>query len=124
MPHQPRARLKTILKQPPQQRFILGQRHHTVANISRRKNAIFPPQPPRRPAIIRYRNDRHQVRNRTLRRRVIVAAPHAMLLEPPQQRRQARTPAKRDHAKPAAKYFWSGGFFGHEGNARSSLSAS
>jgi hypothetical protein len=59
--HQPVACVKSILKQPPQQGFILRKGDHTIANVAWRKNTVFTPKPARATAIIRDRDNSSQI---------------------------------------------------------------
>ena len=58
--------MEAILKEMAEQVFILGKRDHTVANVSRRKNAILAAQAAGAAAIIRNGDDGSEVGDRPL----------------------------------------------------------
>ena len=53
--------VETILKQPAQQRLVLRKRHHAIADIARRQNAVLAAQPAGAAAVVRDRHHRDQI---------------------------------------------------------------
>ena len=54
---------KAILKQTTQQRLVLRKRHHAVADVAGRQDAVFPAQAARTAAVIGHCDDGSQVAN-------------------------------------------------------------
>ncbi len=91
------ARMKTILKQTAQQRFVLRERHHAVANIAGRQHAVFAPQAARTSAVIGDRDDRGEIADRMAVR--FLAAPRNIMLQSAQQHGKAGAAADGDHTR-------------------------
>ena len=89
-------------EEPRQQRLIIGQRHHAVAQVARRQHVEVPPQPPARSAIVGHGHDGrkiadqarcwNRVRLTDLRRRSIPA-------QAAQQGGKPGAPADGNHAQ-------------------------
>ena len=73
-------------EEPRQQRLIIGQRHHAVAEVARRQHVEVTPQPPARSAIVGHGHDGSKIADQSsalgcssgslaLRRRSIAAQP-------------------------------------------------
>src|ERR1035441_2219053 len=95
--------MKTVLKQAPQQRLILRERHHAVANISGRQDTVLTPQASRASAIIGDRDNSGEVADRMTVR--LLAASRDVVLQSIKQHRE--TPAAADggdaHARDARR---------------------
>src|ERR1039457_3571601 len=83
--------MKTVLKQAPQQRLILRERHHAVANISGRQNTVLAPQASRASAIIGDRDNGGEVADRMTVR--LLAASRDVVLQSMKQHRETRAAA-------------------------------
>src|ERR1700730_10287434 len=68
------AGMKTVLEKTAEQRFVLGQRDHAVANIARWQDAIFAPQAPGAAAVVSHGDDGSKIGNGALGVRIFVAA--------------------------------------------------
>src|SRR5208282_5772092 len=87
---------KTILKKPAEERFIVRERHHAIANVARRKDAILAAQPARTAAIVSDGHDRSEIGNRqtlTLR-----PSSRDVFLQSAQQRGESRAAAHGNHS--------------------------
>jgi len=95
------SRVKPVLKQPAQQRFVARERDHAVAYIAWRQNPVFAAQPAGAAAVIRDGHDRGEIGDRPFRSgRRIVAWNHVMF-QSAQQRRKSRPAAQGDDAQAA-----------------------
>jgi len=95
------SRAESVLKQAAEQRFILGQRDHAIANIARRQYAIFAAQSARASTIIRDRDDGGQIHDGTFCGRIRIVPGHDMLLQAAQQGGETRAAAESDDADSA-----------------------
>ena len=75
------AGVKAILKEAPQQGLVLRQRDHAVANISGRKNAIFPAKTAGAASVIGDRDDSGEIAHRPLVVGGIVTTPGHIFLK-------------------------------------------
>jgi len=66
--------VEAILKETAEQGFILGERDHTVADIARRKHAIFPAETAGAATVIGDGNDGGKVGNRPLGSGMVIAS--------------------------------------------------
>src|ERR1700760_2848419 len=101
---EPFAGVKAILKEPSQQRFVFGKRHHAIANIAGRKNSIFAAQTARAAAVIGHGDDGGKVGDGTLRSRAGVASANYVFLQPAEQRRKTSAAAERDDTESAREF--------------------
>ena len=85
------------MKQAAEQRFVLRKRHHAIANIPWREDAIFPSQAAGAAAVIGDGNDCSQIYDGPLRRGIRIMARDDMQLKPAKKRGKAGTTAKSDH---------------------------
>src|ERR1039457_4528393 len=97
--------MKTVLKQAPQQRLILRERHHAVANISGRQNTVLAPQASRASAIIGDRDNGGEVADRMTVR--FLAASRDVILQSMKQHRETRaaTDGGDAHARSGLRTF-------------------
>lgn len=101
------AKGKTVLKEIRQQRLVHRERHHAVANVSRRQHTVFAAQTAGAPAVIAYRNYSGQIGNRKRRAsrgattRCLFGRISNVLLESAQDDRETGSTAQRDYAKSA-----------------------
>ena len=95
MTDQPVPRAEPILEQPAQQRFVLGESHHTVANVAWRKDAIFAAQPAGASPVIRNRDDRGEVDDGTFACRVRIMPWSYVQFEAAKERGQSGAAAER-----------------------------
>src|SRR5712692_9559781 len=98
--------MKPVLKQPAEQRLVPRKRHHAVADISWRQNAVFAAQTPRAPAVIGDRDNRCKVRDGTPQAIPRLTPPSPsfglpgnMFLQPAKERRKTRASAQRDNPR-------------------------
>ena len=66
MAAQAAAGVETILKQPAQQGLVLGKRHHAIAQVAGRKDAVLAAQAAGTAAVIGNRHHRDEIGNRMM----------------------------------------------------------
>ena len=98
---EPAAGAETILKKPAEQRFILGKRHHAIANVSRGQNTILATQTAGTSTVVGDGDDGGKINDGTLRGRIRIVARNNVLLQPAKKRGETGTAAKSNHANPA-----------------------
>src|ERR1700676_3999565 len=59
--YQSTAGMKTVLEKTAEQRFVLGERDHAIANIAGREDTIFTPQATGAAAVVCHRNDGRKI---------------------------------------------------------------
>jgi hypothetical protein len=115
------AGMKTILKEPSEQRLILGKRDHAIANIARRQNAILAAQTAGAAAVVGDGNNRGEIRNGPISADMLIFATAYMLFQSAQQRGQTRAATQRHDTKAprAIPGFGLGFFYSHFSAKRS-----
>jgi hypothetical protein len=91
--------LEAVLKQPTEQRFFFRKRHHAVADIAGRKDAIFAAEPTGTPAIIGYGDNRSKLAYGPRGIWMFIAATDYIFLEAAKQCGQSGAPAEGDNAE-------------------------
>src|SRR5216684_8607335 len=89
--------MKTVLEQTSEQRLVLRQRDHAIANVAGWKNTVFAPQTPRASAVIRNCDDCCQVTDRMAVR--FLTPSRDKVLQAAQQHRKPRAAADSDHTR-------------------------
>ena len=110
---EPAAGVKTILKQASKQRLIFREGYHAIANVARRKDAIFAAKTPGTAAVIGDRNNGRKVGYRAVRIGMLVAAAYDVLLKPAQKSGQSGASAKSYDAESTGESLRFGRFLLH-----------
>src|SRR5204862_1490285 len=112
---EPATRVKTILEKAGEQGFVFRKRHHAIANVSGRKDAVLATQAARAPAVIGDRDDGSEIGDGAFSAGEFVGAANDQFLEAAEERREAGAASKSDDAEAARKSLWLGGAFFHIG---------
>src|SRR5579864_135445 len=95
------AGMKAILKQSPQQSFVLRECNHAVANVAGRKDTILSAQTAGAAAIVGDCDDSGEIADRVFEIGRITAACN-VLFQTSQQRRKARASTQSNHIESAS----------------------
>jgi len=102
MSDQAAAGVEAVLKKAREQRFVLGEGDHAVANVARRQDAVFAAEAAGASAVIGDRDDGGEIGDGALAIRGAVGAARDVFLEATEERGQARAAAESDDAREAA----------------------
>jgi len=108
------ARMKTILKQAAEQRLILRESDHAVANVAGRKDAILAAQAAGAAAVISDGNNGSEIGNGPFGGGAAVGAANHMFLKAAEERGKAGAASKGDDAEAGGKSLRFGGTFFHD----------
>ena len=101
MANEATARMKTVLEEPSEQRFIFRQGDHAVADVSGRQHAIFAAKPAGAAAIVGDGDNRGEVGDGTFAGGAAVRAAHNVLFQTTKQCGKARAATECDDAQTA-----------------------
>jgi len=107
--------VKTILEKAGEKGFVFRKRHHAIANVSRRKDAVFATQAAGAAAVIGDRDDGGKIGDGAFSAGEFVGAANDQFLEAAEERGQAGAASESDDAEAAGKSLWLGGTFFHIG---------
>ena len=91
--------LESILKKTAEERFVFGERHHAIANIARRKNAVFTAQTAGAAAVVGDGNDGGEIGDRASEGGLFVAPPDDMVLQTTKKSGKPGAAAESDNTK-------------------------
>lgn len=96
---EPSTGVEAILKKASKKSFVLGERHHAVADVAGREHAILAAQAAGAATIIGDGNDGDQVGDGALGRRQSIAAANDVFLQASEQSGETSAPAKCNYAQ-------------------------
>jgi hypothetical protein len=108
------ARVEAVLKEAAKKGFIFRKCDHAVANVTGRKNAVFPADAAGAAAIIGDGDDRRQIGDRVFDGSVLVAAADDVFLEAAEKRGETRSTTESNDAEAAGERFRIGNAFFHD----------
>jgi hypothetical protein len=93
------AGVETVLKEAREKGFVLGERHHAVANIAGRKHAVLAAKPAGAAAVIGHGDDRGEIGDRAPSGRKLIAAAYDVFLQAAEKGRKPRAAAESDNTQ-------------------------
>src|SRR6266481_6951081 len=109
------SRVKTILEQSAEKGFIFRKRHHAIADVAGREDAILAAQAAGAAAVIGDGDDGGKISDGALGAGVLVGAADDVVLEAAKQRGQSGAAAESDNPEASGQGFRFGGAFFHAG---------
>ncbi len=106
-------RVEPVLKEVPEKRFVFRERHHAVANVAGRKDAVLAPQAAGTAPVVRDRDDGGEIGDGPLETGELIGTPDHVLFQAAEQRGKPRAPAQRDDAEARGKRIRFEGAFLH-----------
>jgi hypothetical protein len=91
--------VKAILKEPSEQGFVFGKRHHAIANVAGREDAVLAAQTPGAATVIGDGNNGGEIGDRAVRMSGLIFAANDVFFKTTQQGGQTGTAAQGHDAK-------------------------